>query len=96
MDASWSVYIVECADETLYTGVARSVAARIIAHNLGKGAKYTRGRLPVQLRYQEPGLTRSEALRREQAIKRLTRERKIALIENAPPSGVLTVATAAS
>ncbi len=96
MDASWTVYIVECADETLYTGVARSVSARVIAHNLGKGAKYTRGRLPVLLRYQEPGLTQADALRRERAIKRLPREGKIALIENASPNGLLALATGSS
>lgn len=94
MDASWTVYIVECADLTLYTGVARSVTARVIAHNLGKGAKYTRGRLPVELCYQEPGLTHADALRRERAIKRLSRPDKLALIRNAPPGGVLTAATA--
>jgi len=78
---SWSVYIVECADATLYTGVALSVADRIAAHNAGRGARYTRGRLPVVLRFRKSGLTRGEALRRERAIKRLTRAEKILLIE---------------
>ena len=92
MDASWSVYIVECADETLYTGIARSVVARVIAHNLGKGARYTRGRLPVRLLYQEQELTRSEALKREIAIKRLSRPEKKSLIAGSPRCGVLGIA----
>ncbi len=92
MDADWSVYIVACADETYYTGVARSVAARVIAHNRGRGARYTRGRLPVRLLYQEIELTKSEALRREIAIKRLTRREKESLIAGAPRCGVLGVA----
>ncbi len=88
MGADWSVYIVECADRTLYTGVARSVPARVIAHNLGRGAKYTRGRLPVQLRYKEEGLTRVEALRREWAIKKLSREKKVGLIAVTPANAI--------
>ena len=75
----WHVYIVRCADRTLYTGVARDLAARIEAHNEGRGAKYTRSRRPVKLVYQEPAADRSAALRREHAIKRLTRAEKEAL-----------------
>ena len=86
MSDRWSVYIVECADSTLYTGVARSVRARLIAHNRGKGAKYTRGRLPVRLLYQEGDLTKGEAQRRETAIKRLQRKEKLRLIDEGPPS----------
>ena len=70
----WHVYIVRCADRTLYTGVARDLAARIEAHNEGRGAKYTRSRRPVKLVYQEPAADRSAALRREHAIKRLDRK----------------------
>ena len=80
MEDRWSVYIVECADGTLYTGVARSVRARVIAHNRGRGARYTRGRLPVKLQYREDGMTRSDAQRREAAIKRLQRGKKLGLI----------------
>lgn len=80
MDDRWSVYIVECADATLYTGVARSVGARVLAHNRGKGARYTRGRRPVTLLYREDGLSRSEACRRESAIKRLRRTEKLRMI----------------
>jgi len=77
---SWSVYIVRCADGSLYTGVARDCSVRIDEHNSGKGAKYTRQRRPVALVYSEPAPSRSAAQRREHAIKRLTREQKLALI----------------
>jgi len=78
--ADWFVYIVRCADRSLYTGVAINVHARVIAHNRGQGAKYTRGRGPVRLVYEERAGTRSAALRREQAIKRLPRADKLRLI----------------
>lgn len=79
---NYYVYIVECADKTLYTGVAQDLAGRIGKHNLGTGAKYTRGRRPVILVYYEDGLDLSSALRRERSIKRLNRQKKLALIEN--------------
>jgi putative endonuclease len=72
----WSVYIVRCADGSLYTGVSNDVRARLEAHNSGKGAAYTRARRPVRLRHLETGLTRSEALVREAAIKALPRAQK--------------------
>lgn len=78
--AAWHVYIVRCADQTLYTGIARDVAARIATHNAGKGAAYTRGRRPVQLVHQEPAPDRGAALRREAAIKRLSRAGKRRLL----------------
>ena len=65
----WWVYIVECADGSLYTGIARDVERRIEAHNLGKGARYTRGRGPVQLRAKRGPMSQSEALRLEHHIK---------------------------
>jgi len=68
---AWHVYILRCADLTLYTGVATDVDARVLKHNTGKGAKYTRGRLPVTLVYQEHVHSHGEALKREHAIKRL-------------------------
>lgn len=74
------VYIVECADHTLYTGWCYDVAARVAAHNAGQGAKYTRGRRPVRLRWAEPHPTRRAALQREAAIKRLTRAAKLRLL----------------
>lgn len=67
----WHVYIVRCADLTLYTGVTKNLAARLSAHNAGAGAKYTRGRLPVTLVYQESAADRGAAQRREREIKRL-------------------------
>jgi len=77
---TWFVYILQCADNTLYTGVATDVAARLATHNAGKGAKYTRGRLPVLLMYQECVDDRSTALRREHAIKKMRADDKRALI----------------
>jgi putative endonuclease len=77
--AVWYVYIVRCADRTLYTGVARDLSARLAAHNAGRGAKYTRARLPVKLIYKETAENRSAAQRREHAIKRLSRAEKRAL-----------------
>ena len=74
------VYIVQCADGTLYTGWTSSLPRRLAAHNAGHGAKYTRSRRPVRLVWSEELPTRSAALRREAAIKHLTRTQKLALI----------------
>ncbi len=76
----WSVYIVECSDGTLYTGISNDVTKRILHHNLAKGAKYTRARLPVTLKYSEQHSDKSAALKREHAIKQLTRIQKMRLI----------------
>lgn len=78
----WHVYIVRCADSTLYTGVTIDVARRVAEHNgAGRsGARYTRARRPVKLVYQEPAAHRSAAGKREYAIKQLTRTAKRALI----------------
>lgn len=76
----WSAYIVRCADGTLYTGISNDVARRVDLHNQGRGARYTRGRLPVTLAYQEPVGTRAEATRREAAIKRMPCKAKLALV----------------
>ena len=70
-EAAWHVYIVRCADQSLYTGIARDIGQRIALHNAGSGAAYTRARRPVTLVYQEPAADRGAALRREAAIKRL-------------------------
>jgi putative endonuclease len=78
----WQVYILECADGSLYTGIARNLDERIAAHNNGSGAKYTRGRRPVKLVYQENVTSRSIALRREITIKKLTRADKLRLAES--------------
>ena len=74
-------YIVECADGTLYSGWTNDLEKRVAAHNAGQGAKYTRSRLPVKLRYYEEFEDKNEALRRECALKKMTRAQKRALIE---------------
>lgn len=79
----WWVYIVRCADGTLYCGVARDVDARVAQHNAARGAKYTRGRLPVALVWRERQATRGDALRRELDVKRLTRSAKLRLLAQA-------------
>lgn len=76
-------YLVRCADGTLYAGWTTDLARRVQAHNEGRGAKYTRSRRPVALVYSEAFGTREEALRREAALKRLSRREKLALIEAA-------------
>lgn len=73
------VYLLECGDGTLYTGWTTNLEQRVAAHNRGQGAKYTRARLPVKLVYSELYTSKSQALRRECAIKRLTRREKLAL-----------------
>lgn len=77
----WQVYIVRCADDTLYTGIARDAVARVAEHNAGRGAKYTRSRLPVTLLYSESACDRSSAQQREWAIKRLSADAKRALAD---------------
>jgi len=74
------VYIVACSDGSLYTGWATNVEARIKAHNAGRGSLYCKQRRPVRLVYQEQVATRADALRREAAIKRMRRSRKLLLI----------------
>ncbi len=74
-------YIVECSDKTLYCGYTTNLEHRINAHNKGEGAKYTRPRRPVRLVYFEEYAERTQALRREAAIKKLTRRQKLMLIE---------------
>ena len=81
----WYVYVLRCGDGTLYTGTTDDVARRLAAHRAGKGAKYTRGRVPLELLYTEQCPDRSAALRREYAIKQLSREEKLHLIGNTEP-----------
>jgi len=76
---TWFVYLLRCGDGTLYCGIALDVEARLAQHQAGKGAKYTRGRGPLELVYREACPTKAEALRRERAIKRLPRARKLQL-----------------
>ncbi len=75
------VYMLKCSDNTLYTGYTVNLEARINSHNKGKASKYTRGRLPVELVYYEELSSKSEALKRECAIKKLTRNEKLELIK---------------
>ena len=83
LDSQWWVYIVRCADNTLYTGISNDLPARMVCHNAGRGARYTRSRRPVNLVYQEPASTRSLALKREYAIRKLSVAAKRALIDAA-------------
>ena len=77
----WVVYILECADRSLYVGVTNDLEKRVAAHTCGKGARYTRGRAPLVVRYVEEAATRGEAQRREAAIRRMTRSAKLALCD---------------
>lgn len=75
----WFVYVARCADGSIYTGIARDVAARIAQHDAGKGARYTRGRGPLAVRAVRKCPSKGDALRLELAVKTLPRERKVAL-----------------
>ena len=76
----WLVYLLRCRDGSLYTGITNDLPKRLKAHAAGKASRYTRSRLPVTLAYTEPQPSRSAALRREAAIKKLTRPQKDRLI----------------
>lgn len=82
----WVVYILECKDGSLYTGITDRLPHRLAAHRAGKGAKYTKGRGPLILRYLEDCEDHSQALKREIAIKRLTKAEKWELCKTAPKS----------
>lgn len=77
---AWYVYILRCGDGSLYTGITDDVKQRLAVHRAGKGAKYTRGRGPLKLVYQEEQPDKSAALRREYAIKQLPRKKKLDLL----------------
>jgi predicted GIY-YIG superfamily endonuclease len=79
---TWFVYLLRCADGSLYTGIAKDVIRRCEQHNAGTASRYTRSRLPVSVVYQEAQVTRSLALKREMAIKSMSRQEKEALITN--------------
>ena len=81
----WGVYILRCGDGTLYTGATDDFDRRLAAHRSGRGAKYTRGRGPLTPLYWEPCADASAAYRRECAIKRLPREKKLALCGGSGP-----------
>lgn len=81
----WYLYILRCGDGSLYTGITDDVARRLSAHRAGKGAKYTRGRGPLELVYQEELEDKSHALRRELEVKAMKRSEKLALFETKTP-----------
>ncbi len=87
--SAYTVYILRCGDGTLYTGCTNDLPRRLKAHQSGKGAKYTRARLPVEPVYTEPAPDKSAALRREAEIKAMTRKDKLKLIAggSAAPQG---------
>jgi putative endonuclease len=79
MDAGWYVYLLRCSDDTLYCGVTNDLDRRLGRHGRGD-VKYTRGRLPVEMVWSEPAGDRGQALRREAAVKRLSRADKLRLV----------------
>jgi predicted GIY-YIG superfamily endonuclease len=81
--ANWWVYILRCADGSLYTGITTDLGRRCQRHNDGKASRYTRSRRPIKLVYQEGCATRSLALKREAAVKSLSRQEKLLLIRQA-------------
>lgn len=86
---TWYVYLIECADGSLYAGITNNVTRRIEAHNSGTGARYTRpeSRRPVRLMWTLPCINRSVATKEEARIKKLRREQKLALIEEGVSDG---------
>jgi len=83
VEQNWYLYILRCGDGTLYTGITTDVEKRLEVHRSGKGAKYTRGRAPLELVYRENCGSHSDALKRELAVKSLTRQEKELLITKA-------------
>lgn len=79
-EAAWFVYVVRCRDRTLYTGISTDTEKRIAEHNRGRGARYTRARLPVELVYLEPAADRGSAMKREREIKRMPAATKRRLV----------------
>lgn len=84
MESGWKVYILRCGDGSLYTGITVDIQKRLEAHRSGQGAKYTRGRGPLELVYSEECGDHSAALRRELAIKAMSREEKLRLLNRKP------------
>lgn len=78
---SWVLYILECSDQSLYTGITNRLEVRIEAHQNGTGARYTRGRLPITLVYTEDCTDRSDASKRECAVKKLSKSKKLVLVK---------------
>ena len=78
----WVVYLVRCADESLYCGISNDIDRRLVAHNSGKGAKYTKSRMPVEIAGVSSHMTKSEALKLERHIKQVPTKKKIAELTN--------------
>jgi len=76
----WFLYVIQCSDESLYTGITTNISRRLKEHNAKKGAFYTQNKTPVKIVYQEPMAGQSEARKREAQIKRLTRKEKLELV----------------
>ncbi len=83
--ASWWLYIIRCADDSLYTGITTDVRRRLQQHRAGQGARYLKGRGPLTLVHQRPAGPRSEALRLEAQVKRLSKAQKEKLVQGATP-----------
>ena len=79
----WYLYLIECRDGSLYTGITTDLARRFRQHAAGEGAKYFRARQPIEVVYRETGHSRSSASRREAGIKRLSRDEKLLLVQTA-------------
>ncbi len=92
MPERWFVYVARCADATLYIGIARDVAARIAAHDAGRGARYTRGRGPLEVLATRRCAGKGDALRLELALKRLGRSEKLAVVASRRKLGSLAKA----
>jgi putative endonuclease len=83
-EPEWAVYMLRCSDGSLYTGATNDLSRRLVQHRCGKGAAYTRSRLPVVLVFKEPATGKASALRREAALKRLSRAEKLVLLRKQP------------
>lgn len=90
MERPWYLYILRCGDDTLYTGITTDVEKRLEAHRSGKGAKYTRGRGPLELIYREVCADHSAALKRELEVKAMSRTEKLQMVASTGDKGPQT------
>lgn len=82
--SNWRVYLLNCADQTLYCGITKDLESRLLSHNTGRGARYTRGRLPVSVAAVSSEMTKADALRLEMRVKKLPAARKIDALAKGP------------
>jgi len=80
----WILYVLKCRDNTWYTGITTNLARRVLEHNAGRASRYTRSRLPITVIYQEPCRSRSTALKKEYAVKKLSRKEKAEYMTSHP------------